>query len=178
MKNTRWLLLLLACFLLVTACGPELADTTPPDLTKFGFNRELNPDLKSTAVITLLAGLRVLSPQAAAAVGIIQGVGGCLVSSKVAQWALYTDPKNKLTVGFLMKASKNGLTDPGTLVKCLSQKLPSGPSAADFQTCAAAGQYVDVPTKDTVYEVYVADEAALCTALRGTLPAKFDRLGQ
>ena len=38
------------------------------------------------------------------------------------------------------------------------------------------GQYIDDPTKDTVYEVYVADEEKLCAALQKTLPAKFERL--
>lgn len=169
MKNVTWLVVL---FLVLWAagCGPAMADTTPPDLTKQGYTQQNNPDFKAAEVVSLLAAVRLLSPGAAATVGVIQTLGGCLVDAKVAQWAIYTDPKNKATVGLVLKASKNGLTDPTTITKCLASKVGAGAASAQPQFCAQVGQYVDAPTKDTVYVAYAADEPKLCNAISSSMP--------
>ncbi len=169
MKNVAWFVVL---FLMLWAagCGPAIADTTPPDLTRLGYTQQNNPDLKASEVVSLLAAMRLLSPGAAATVGIIEQLGGCLVDSKVAQWAIYTDPKNKLTVGLVLKASKNGLTDPTTITKCLASKMGARAADAQFQFCSQVGQYMDAATKDTVYIAYVADETNLCNAIKQSLP--------
>ena len=168
-RKATWLLCL--CLLLLAAgCGPAMADTTPPDLTRLGYTQQNNPDLKAPAVVSLLGALRLLSPQTAVTVAVIQELTGCLVESKVVQWALYTDPKNRLTAGLVLKASKNGLTDPNTIVNCLAQKFQPRAADAQFQLCSRIGEYTDDATKDTVYVAYVADETTLCNAIIGSLP--------
>jgi hypothetical protein len=162
--------LLFLALLMLTSCPSKMADTTPPDLTKMGFTQQNNPDLRSPEVTRYLNSISLLGPQASLTVKAVQELNECLVESKAAQWAIYTDQKNRLTVGLVFKASKNGLTNPNTWLGCVSRKLSSGPQAAQYQLCSGIGQYADSATGDTVYTGYIADDSTLCSAIIGSLP--------
>lgn len=146
-----------------------MGDTTPPDFSAFGYNRELNPPLKAPEFVNRLNQYGLLGPQTALVFTAIQELGDCANESKAAQWAFYTHPSGRLKMGFLFKASKNGMTSPDTMLGCVHKWLSPGPRATALQFCHSMGQYIDSATGDTVYVGYFANDDALCGLFTGEL---------
>ncbi len=166
---------LAACIVLLNACGTTLTkDTTAaslmPNLTDYNIENTTNIQ-DAVAKFASAASLAAGQLQITAAVTTASGILTCYQNAGAIEGRTYVNKAEPLKAGLVVIINKNMVTDPNTLISCITGPKRAAATNA-IQPCTKF--YTLDKTTNQFYIAYVATNpevcAAFCSALDSCTP--------